>query len=393
MNHRKVVLHNYLDEVRVMNKIINQGRRAIEGNEYFLELRHSNNHAYFNFKDFKKYGTNINLEIEKPINLLRYCNIEFQKHLSKQEVEMHTGVNDTNINLVGLAIGPFDKNPIQCVRKENLVNIYDITLNYKSNNKIKKFKCENGYLSFLKIIKYFFVNTIVLKTDPNIELIIDSTEIKNLNSNLFDKIIYWIYDIDKDIYNLETYENVKSYNFQENIRYMNAKLYDDIIYLFNKKLINLIEKNNNLSLSKIESLIELFSFKNKLYLKPEFKREIIINKYLRNNNDIKITIPKILNIDKLNKPYFEIIPDKKIYKIRINTLNPLSPKEHIILKAYDKESQDIESIISKSDKQCRHEIEWKELYKLRIDGLNKYNAGLTNFIEKFVTEKLEAKTP
>ena len=54
LSHRKAVLHNYLDEVRVMNKILNQGRRAMESNEYYLELKHANNVAYFNFKDFQK---------------------------------------------------------------------------------------------------------------------------------------------------------------------------------------------------------------------------------------------------------------------------------------------------------------------------------------------------
>ena len=36
---------------------------------------------------------------------------------------MHTGVNDAMINLVGLALGPFDNGPIQCIRKENLIDI------------------------------------------------------------------------------------------------------------------------------------------------------------------------------------------------------------------------------------------------------------------------------
>ena len=42
----------YGDEVRVMKKIRDQGRRAIEGNEYYLELVDANKKAYFNFKEF-----------------------------------------------------------------------------------------------------------------------------------------------------------------------------------------------------------------------------------------------------------------------------------------------------------------------------------------------------
>ena len=53
-------------------------------------------------------------------------------------------------------------------------------------------------------------------------------------------------------YEMNSYENVKSYNFQETIRFMNSIMYEKIIELLNKKLIKLIEQNRDLSIFKIE---------------------------------------------------------------------------------------------------------------------------------------------
>ena len=133
LSYRKAVLHNYLDEVKVMNKIINQGRRAMEENEYFLELIQIISNAYFNFKDFQNYGTALGLTNENPINMLRYSNIEYQNQLSNLEVDMRTGINEAIVNLVGLAIGPLKTGPVQCTHKENMVNIREIKISYPKN--------------------------------------------------------------------------------------------------------------------------------------------------------------------------------------------------------------------------------------------------------------------
>ena len=113
LSHRKGVTFNYREEVHFMNKILNMGRKVIENNEYFLELRNINSNAYFNFKEFSKYGLTVNLNIQRTINLLRHVNIEFQSQIPKSFVELHTGINDTIINITGLSIGPFDETMIQ----------------------------------------------------------------------------------------------------------------------------------------------------------------------------------------------------------------------------------------------------------------------------------------
>jgi len=397
MSYRKAVLYNYLDELKVINKIIHQGKRVMEGNEYFLELMHSNNHAYFNFKDFQKYGTIVTIESNRPIKMMRYSNIEHQKQMPKQELDVRTGIADTHINLVGIAIHPFEQTPLECVSKENLINIYDLAITYHVGDQTKTYKCTNGYIGFLKIIKYFYVGAIVLDSDSMSAgsiLRMDYTEIKKLNPSLKDKVIYWIYDIEKDIYRLDNYENIKAQNFQEQIKYMNAKIYDDILMLLSKKLVNLIHSRLSDSVWQIEGLIESFVTINKLNIKRDDIREMIIKEYLHTKQIRSIAIYQPTEQDKISLPVYEYHPHHKIFRIKINTINPIHPIEHKILEAYrpvgTKGGPAPDQLaLLKSEAQCKHIIEWKALRKIRLEGLNKYNMALTEFLGKYVTETVD----
>ena len=387
LSHRKTVLHNYLEEVKVLNKIRNLGRKAMEGNEYYLELKHAITHAYFNFKDFKKYGTTVALTTKTPINMIRYNNIEFQKQLPKLEIETHTGIDDTVINLVGLAIGPLNGLPLLCIRKEKMIDIRELKFTYiKKGDKIT-YKSENGYEIFYKFVKEFYVNTITIVTEPYFYIRHDYSELQKLNSDIFDKIIYWIYDVDKDEYQMETYETLKANNFQEQIRFMNAVLYDKIINSLNKRLIKLINIHQNLPISKIELLIELYSRLTKLFLKQDTKRELFIMDFLRKKKMEKSKIVEVSDSERIVMPEFIPEPDKSIFKIKIDTINPLHPQEYQELMIYGKEApgQGAKGM----EKKCQHENAWNEMIKLKSVNLNKYNTEITQFIEKFAQETSE----
>ncbi len=388
LSYRKAVLHNYLDEVRVMNKIRNQGRRAIESNEYYLELIQAISHAYFNFKDFQRYGTSIVINPDRPINMIRYSNIENKNLMSHLEIDMHTGTSDSLVNLVGLALGPFVDGPIQCTRKENLLDIREIKISYMKDGKIVTKGTDNGFKAFLKIIKHFYINTITVSTHPKFEIYNDYTEIKKLNEEIFNKVIYWTFDIEKDIYEMNTYENIKSYNFQESIRFMNSIVYDRIIEFLLKKLIKIIDENRNHSQFTIDKIIELYSIVNRLFLKQDEKREIIIKEYLRTIGGADSEILPVTDDDRISKPEFIPIPDLSTFRIKIDTINPLHPQIHRKLEAYSRnETQTTTTTIP--DSKCQHEIEWNELIKMKSESLNKYNSAATHFMEKFAIETLE----
>jgi hypothetical protein len=388
LSYRKAVMHNYLDEVRVMNKIMNQGRRAIEGNEYYLELIHAVSNAYFNFKDFQKYGTNINIYSEMPINMIRYDNIEFQTQMKQLELDMHTGSSDSTINLVGLALGPFVNGPIQCIKKENLLDIRNTKISYFKDGKVVTRSTDNGYKAFVKILKHFYINTISFRTNPNFELYNKFDEIQKLNADIFDKVIYWIYDVEKDVYEMETYENLKTYNFQETIRFMNSIIYDRIIGFLNKRLVKLIDENKDMDLFRIEKMVELYSILYRLFLKQDDKKELIIREYLRTIGGQKSQILPIPASDRIEKPEFIAVSKIEILKIEIDMTNPLHPQEYQKLETYTKETID-QNIITRIESKCQHENEWNELMKLKSQNLNMYNEAATQFMEKYAIETTE----
>ncbi|AGD92321.1 hypothetical protein LBA_00403 [Megavirus lba] len=382
--YRKAVLHNYLDELYVLQKIIKQGRKAIEGNEYFLELRQILNNAYFSFKDYLKNGTTLTLNTDETINLLRYSNIQYKSQTTNLEVEMHTAKNGDTIDIVGLSLGPFIDGPIQCVKKDNMVDIREINIQYIKNGEKVEFSSDNGYEIFMKIIKYILIDTISVEFEPVFRIYNDFSRVSNMNQDIFNKIIYWTYDVNLDVYDMDTYENTKSNSFQETIKIMNAKIYDRIILLLNRKLQDIVEANTFLPFSKIEMMVEMYSTVNRLFLKQNDKRELLIKKYLQNK---QIDVSKIYQPQgsKIEMPIYEPIIDNKSLIIKIDTVNPLHPQEYIQLQAYSRTTKD-KNVIARSEGKCKHESEWNEINKIKTQNLNKYNSQMTLFIEKFSLE-------
>lgn len=395
LSHRKAVTHNYLDEVYIIRKIVLQGRRAIEGNEYYLELKQIVSHAYFNFNDFMKYGTTISLENDTPLNMLRYSNIEYKNQLPYQEVETRTGNKEDFVNLVGLAVGPITNGPLQCIVKENTVDIRSISISYLDSKQKKQTKPpnENGYKTFMRILKHFYVDTIqLIVKNQSVEVVHDFDTIIKLNPTIKDKIIYWVYDVEKDKYKIETYENVKIYNFQENIRYMNAIIYDKLINALDKKLVQLFDKYEDLSMFKIEYMLQLYSIINNLFLTEKEKRQFIIEEYLHKKVPQASQLFEVLEEDKVKMPEIVIIPEMYIYKIQIDMINPLHIQPYRVIKSYSTEPVTITETkpstadVFKIDSKCQHEIEWKEIMKFKRDNLIRYNSSISQFIERFSLE-------
>ena len=382
LSHRKGVTFNYREEVHFMNKILNMGRKVIENNEYFLELRNINSNAYFNFKEFSKYGLTVNLNIQRTINLLRHVNIEFQSQIPKSFVELHTGINDTIINITGLSIGPFDETMIQCTKKEELLDIRKISINYTNRKKVRKtLKTDNGVKIFLKIVKYFIINTIIVTIEPNsgrLRISIDQKEIREMNPDTFSHVIYWLYDIKTDRYVSDTVDNVKVYNFQEIIRQINAHVYEKVFNLLLKRLYFLIQSNLHLDYFTMQTLIEYYSNLTQLHLSNEEKRYIIIEKYLKMKKPDNTLIE---NPESASQVFsYKLIFENKIHKIKINMSDPFNIHETNTLTLGNKAlGKDDEYTYQK----CPHEDELNNIDLFKKHDINRYNSALTNFIDKY----------
>lgn len=388
--HRRAVLFNYYSEARVMEKMRIQGRRVIEGNEYYLELYHAINNAYYNFKEFQKVGTGINLVTENPILMIRSSNIEFSTQASSSELDIRTGNYDVPTNIVGLAIGPVDrsKGPVQCVKKEGLINIRDISFKYIKDGQTIQTKTTNGYDMFLRLIKQFYIKTIVYKPKQlskysESTLTNDFTEIIRLNPDIASKVIYWTYDLEKDSYVMETYESTKTADFQENLRLMNATIYEQVTKSLKLRLQTLIRQHHHLPVIQIEDLIELFNRTYSLRLTQDEKSVFLIENYLKIRQADPVAIKEL---DTTPWPLPVYVEEKKpgIYKIMVNAINPIALTPYVVTSEPYSRKTDGFKITSRT--KCQHEIEWSDAKKLKSDNLNKYNQAVTAFIEKFAIE-------
>lgn len=386
MKSRKIVLTNYLEELKVTSKIVNLGKKAIEKNEYFLELNEINSNAYFNFKDFKKYGTEILLETISPINMVRYSNIENAKVNTNSEIECRSGRNEHIINLVGLTIGPFGNELIQCVKKREMINIRNIEINYPSTK--VSYKNKNAFKMFLKIIKYFYIDSISLYVgnNNNVKFYVDYTSILTLNPKLRNLAVYWIYDIEIDIFYVDTYESAKLYNSTEYIKLMNVKLYERIQTMFLEKLYKIIENNKNYSLDVVNQIITKYIEFTQLSFDIDKSREFIINEYLFKKPLVKSNIK---SHDIIEKPLYTQINDKTYLRINIDMRNPYEISKYLPVEF--SKNQIKENKENKEDIHCQHEVEWIQLNKFKqiYNNLNKYNLEITKFIEKYAMETKE----
>ena len=400
LSYRKAVLHNYLDEIYVMRKMLLQGKKIIDLDEYYLELKAINTHAYFNFKDFQKYGTSLTLDIPRPINVIRNCNIEFIGQFPTHDLDVRSAISDSIINMTGLTIGPIPqlgKIPLQCAHREDLVDIRTINIIYETKNGLKELKTENGYDAYTKILDRYYIKTITLKTNPTIDLYNDFSPIHKINPAITNKIIYWIYDIIKDKYVIETYENTKAYDFQENIKFMNAKIFDVCMGLLYKQLVHIITTHNNLPLFEIEKIIYIFIKKYNLVITQIEISELIVREYLTKKPQSNSLIIPTTELDRLELPVYDIeklyIP-KPIYQVEVDMINPLHLQEWTSkLESYLIENNLAPTPPSysplKIDAHCRHEAEWAALSKLRRINLNEYNMAVTQFINKYAVETSE----
>jgi hypothetical protein len=400
--HRKMVLHNYLEELEILNKMHKMETYITSIDEYYLELLYAINHAYFNFKDFHKYGNHVNIETGKTINMLRYCNIEYLNKGTPDMLDVRTGAINSSINLVGLSLGPFNGNYIQCITKDKLIDIRTITINYTKNKEKKSIISNNGYKMFIKCFKRFYVDTITVLRDPKISIIVDTEKIKILNPDLFDRIIYWVYDVTTDIYKSKTYElgsqksllagisdseTENEIDFQEKIKQMNSDLYDRIVKTLKTKLSTLIRQHSSFTIFETYTLIYLFSNIYGLNMSEKEVNIIIRENYVWEKID-KVNITQISEKNIIPNPEINLPARAKPIVVKIDISDPLHPKSaKAINKRMDQEMPEDVANFGEfiENSRCKHEIDWDDIVKLYESG-DAYKSAINRFIAMYAIQ-------
>lgn len=347
MFDRKAVLHNEIEEINIINKLINQGKQSVANNEYFNDLVHYKRYPYINFKDLP--GPGFTLLLENTIDLVRAVTFNNKTRVT-QELAHRVGSEGQFINIIGFMVPP-SANPIQCLRFGKTTNVREL---FKSGNTNKT----NGYNLLLKYFQETKLNTKSSNTAP-----------------------YWLFDATSDKAKMDTYEQFNKLNLQEQFKYIVGRLYDELTQEAFYELVDILSKTTDASLYNLLRLVEKFQKKTLSLTHREFT-DVIEDKIY--SEKIKKITPRY---DETDDKFFGLtgeivklpkIQDKaplKIQTVRID-IAQITKKEENVQE---------EAIVG----MCQHNITWESVVRLRRSDPTSYTNALYSFVEKYVLENTE----
>lgn len=352
LSDRKGVLVNNFEDVKIINKLQNQGRRAIENNEYFNDLLTYRQYPYINFKDFNKYG--LTMIPNKTIDAIRSINFEKNSTINKNKfLEFRVATNNHPINITGFII-PSSDNDIKCLRIRDIVDVRKV--GYKENGKVVK--SNNGYNNTLRLFK------------------------KVLFDNKNRPAIYWDFDMETDKIKFDKYEFGNKVNNNEYIKLMISKLYDDLAFSVNNEIIKYINKKGNLTLQefdhmlkKINNRIEIMPRNTNLYdnlIKMVYSEKIekSPDSYDRKDDDFPGLLGEIIKLPDAPKKQPEKMPTIRISK---------NLSKGIITEDDDE----------RLDAICQHNITWDNINAIRKKNPNKSSELLFEFFQQYIIKNHE----
>ena len=343
LSDRNAILINNNEELKIIKKLLLQGKRTLEGNEYYNDLMSFRRYPYINFKEFNKYGFSFNCT--ETIDAVRYVNFEHEKHT---DLDMRVGTSGYNINIIGFLI-PSNAMPIQCISNDNIINIK--SLKYKS-----KKQEQNGFNATLQLIKYE-----LFKKKP------------------FGKYGMWLFDLETDNIIMDNYVQLKKLTQEQQCKMIVAQLYDDIIKFENSFI--------NAKLAKVKS-IKFYNFKQLIKkiskeILPFPEQSIMFNKILQNVYYKKYTKTEKKydsNEDIFYGVYDNVIKLPIISKKQLSLIETISSRDILEQKEIELEKTDVQ----KYGAICQHFISWDIMSAIRKKNPNKFSDLLFEFTNKFV---------
>jgi hypothetical protein len=244
---RKAVLVNELEEIKIINKIENQGKQT-ENTEFYHDLLNYRTYPYISFKALHTQG--FTFTEKDTILAVRSNNFEFGKELQNVPIETRSANSTTPMNVVGFMIRPLGS-PIQCYKVNDVIDIRKLTIKSRTSGKV--YQTDNGYVSAIRFLKQSIIKG--LQDGP---------------------AMHWMLDIEKDKFDIKGYEPISSSNMQEYLKLMLAHIYDSVEQMISSRIIG--------DLTKLQEKGELFSItKIERYIKEVERRTIPLNPRVREN--------------------------------------------------------------------------------------------------------------
>lgn len=346
LHDRKAVLRNEIEEVKIINKFLNQGKRNTENNEYFNDLVTYRNYPFVNFKEFKKDG--FTFSCNKTINAVRSVNFERHgefKQNTRNKLQYRVGSSDMLINVVGFMISTKNKHPC-CQKIQDIKNIRELP------------KVKNGVDAMSNIIKRSIVDN-KLKTS-----------------------VYWLFDSKKDTIKAKTYEKTGKNTKHEDVKNAVAEIYDRLVDDVYYKITDELDKQDKLTLYQAAKIInkiqrETINIDHDKQIADDIENFVFTKKLLTDDETYDENDDKLYGLTgEIYKLSDNPLKDKK--KIPRLTIDPLKLDE-------TGEQEKLDTVVGI----CQHNISWDDISKKKRDDPKSYMEDIYEFIKTYVTENSE----
>jgi hypothetical protein len=387
LRERRVVLINEIEEIKIINKIENQGKQT-ENTEFYHDLQSYRVYPYVSFKALKRQG--FPYTTSKTVLAVRSTNFEFAKELRNVPLDVRAASSLTPINVVGFVIRPLGS-PVQCYKVGDVIDIREFTMKARTSGKI--YKTDNGFLGTKRFLKQAIIKG---RSDG--------------------PAMHWILDIEKDKFDVKGYEPISSTNTQEYLKLLLAHIYDSIeemtVIRITSDLRKLYDRGEIYSVTEIEKYVREVE-RRTLPLNDRARKQIASTAFHEfyplggtEYDKLEDMYPgldsDLIPIQHLSLVGGEIIDNIPLdaFELSQDTGDAVAvvakSSESLITAGMAAEANDtgvvgeklLEYISRDLDYQqatCQHVLSWQETMQYKRDRDNsQYEEGLFNFIQMFV---------
>lgn len=336
LKHRNAVLINDTEEIKIIDKLMNVGKTALEKNEYYSDLVSFRKYPYLNFKTMPNNG--FSLHLDKLTDLVRYVSIQNIKG-TNMPLQVRIGSNRSKVNIVGLMLS--DKS-IGCLSTRDIKSIEKWS---KRTNNFNKFE------------EYFR---------------------KMLFKNERKEPVYWIVNPKTDKINSKEYIETKAQNESGLIV---ASLYDKMVEFVYAMILDALDKTKDKSFYNAFNIIEQYrSIINFPRDSELYQRLIKIVIHDKGKNAIE-RYDK--NEDKFSGLFGKVIKISSVPKKEENNVVHIHVKRE---QTFDTN----ESEIDLGDSICQHFITFDNIMTVKKKSPNEYTEMLVEFVQRYVVENYES---
>ena len=199
--------------------------------------------------------------------------------------------------------------------------------------------------------------------------------IKSTFNNKKRTLFYWLFNVENDSPDLNSYVNLSKQNITSSIFTLISEIYKNYSNIVETKLLNYIDTFKELNNYQIENIMKKYN----QYINQNFDKRV------KNSGLNYSLLKKLLDKKVIEDNIDNIIPGKSGNIIKLPKLEITRDVDNIIA-VNKKEDTDIVEINNEIEPICHHYIKWKEINKLAKQKNDIFSQSVFNFVKKYVRE-------